>query len=274
MMAMKTITVFLMSMLMIAGSVAASTKDENRMKAAEQAFAEKRYADAKATFENLKDQPQFRDKSYLYLAMIYHETGQVENAMAGLIDFKRYITDKTDVSLIRASENLSEEINKDYNTLDIAIFQQPDQKGVEAGFYDLVFRSEGGLNPAQDARLRLINKVLSQSQSLFGWRSDGTFMRGVIRHFPVRLYDASPMTAEVNGIPIYFRFDFQTRQGLWIPYDIVASEEKPAAAVVYRENIEPITNQAKPPGKSKSRWFILGAVVAAAAAGVAIAASQ
>ena len=96
------------------------------------------------------------------------------------------------------------------------------------------------MNPPQEARLKYINKVLSQSQGLFSWKSDGTFLKGRIMNFPVRMYDTSPMIAEINGVPVYFRFDFQTRQGLWIPGEILTGHEMPAETSSYSETSEPI----------------------------------
>ncbi len=269
---MKKGIMLLAMLLLVFETGAASNKDDNRMKAAEQALSTGKYAEAKATFEDLKDDPQYRQKCYLYLATIYHETGQVENAQASLADFRRYITDKTDVSLMKSAEILEEEMAKNYAALDIAIFDQSDQPGVDPGFYNLLFRSEEGLNPPQEARLKFINKVLSQSQGLFSWKSDGTFLKGRIMSFPVRMFDTSPMIAEVNGVPVYFRFDFQTRQGLWIPGETLGHGQV-KTATVYSETPEPLASPTKPAERQSSKFFLVGAVLAIGA-GIALALSQ
>jgi hypothetical protein len=270
---MKKPLLLLILLLLLFQTGIASKKDDVRMKAAEQALSEGKYADVKAVFEDLKDNPQYRQKCYLYLAMIYHQNGQVENALASINDFKRYITDKTDISLLTASQNLEEEIGKSYDNLEIAIFDQGDKNGVDPGFYNLAFRSDGGLNPAQEARLKFINKIISQSQGLFAWKSDGTFLKGKIKSFPIRLYDTSPMTAEINGIPIYFRFDFQIRQGLWIPSEVIDSAAQARNSTQYQENSEPLINQEKPK-KSHGLTYILIGAAAILAAGIALALSQ
>jgi tetratricopeptide (TPR) repeat protein len=270
---MKKVIIFLALSFLIFETGAASKKDDNRMKAAEQALSSGKYAEAKATFEDLKGDPQYRQKCYLYLAMIYHENGQVENALASLTDFKRYITDNTDVSLLKSAEILDDGLAKNYAALEIAIFDQGDRPGVDPGFYNLIFRAEEGMNPPQEARLKYINKVLSQSQGLMGWKSDGTFLKGRIMNFPIRMYDTSPMIAEINGVPVYFRFDFQTRQGLWIPGEILSGREQTAEPSIYTETSEMPITPAPPAERSSSKLFLIGAA-AAIVAGLAVALSQ
>ena len=128
---MKKGIIFTALLLLIFQTGAASNKDDNRMKAAEQALSTGKYAEARATFEDLKDNPQYRQKCNLYLATIYHENGQVENALSSLADFKRYITDNTDVSLLKSAEILEEGLAKNYASLDIAIFDHGDKPGVD-----------------------------------------------------------------------------------------------------------------------------------------------
>ncbi len=275
---MKKGLLLLTMLLLIFGIAAASTKDDNRIKVAERALSEGKYIEAKATFEDLKDNPQYRQKCYLYLAMIYYQGGQIENSLVSLADFKRYVTEKTDVSLIKASENLNNEIDKNYGVLDVAIFEGTDRSGVDPGFYNLTFKSDGGLNPAQEARLKVINRVLSQSQGLFSWKSDGTFLKGQIRNFPIRMYDTSPMTAEVNGVPVYFRFDFQTQQGLWIPENIIKNQNITADTSLYRESefreSEEIFVQPQKPAGNSKRMLLLFGVAAALVAGIAVAVTR
>jgi hypothetical protein len=270
---MKKIIILLVILTFAPNLVFGSTKNESRMRTAEKALAEKKYADAKAVFEDLKDNPTFREKCYLYLAMIYNETGQIENAQAALADLKRYVTDKTDITILKSSEGIDEEINKHYANLDIAIFDERERPGVDQGFYNLVFRSDGGLSASQEARLKLINKTLSQAQSLFSWKSDGTFLKGTVMYFPIRMFDTEPMTAEINGNPVYFRFDFQTKQGLWIPAELLSHGETIPAAV-YRETSEPVMNRMSNDKKPAKYYMMFGFMAAVMAAGMAIAASQ
>ena len=263
---MKKIVSILMCLLVISGSNAfAASKNDNKMKSAEQAFKEKRYADAKAIFDKLKDKPKYREKSYLYLAMTYYETGWIENALEGLRNFKRYNTDKTDLTLITAAENLKKEISNNFNTLDIAIFSKDGKEGVDPGYYNLLFTAESGLNPAQQARLGIINKVIGQSQGIINWKSDGTFLRGTISYFPIKMYDTTPFTAEVNGVPIFFRYDFQTLQGLWIPYDILENTTAPPPPAAFNDSFDKVYNRGQTTGAGKSKYIIMGA-----AAGVVV----
>lgn len=268
---MRAISLTLLCLFIFTGLAPALSKDDNRMKTAEQAFKEKRYADAKAVFDDLKDKPVYREKSLLYLAMLYYETGQVESSLEGLKDFNRYVTEATDVSLKTSADNLADEINEGFSTLDIAIFDEGEPTGVDPGFYNLVFSSSGGLNPAQESRLGIINKIFAQSQGIFNWKSDGTFLKGRVNYFPVKLYGSEPMTAEINGVPVYFRFDFQTKQGLWIPYDILQQGEMYSAARVLQENPVPVYNQQTMSKNSKSRLVVIGAAVGAVVTAAAIA---
>jgi hypothetical protein len=267
---MKKIIMPLLGILALCSVAAAGGKDENRMKAAEQAMSQRKYTEARATFEDLKDVPRFREKCHLYLAMLYNEQGQVDNAQVELREFERFVTDKTDATLLKSSETLSSEIGDHYGILDIAVFDPGEQAGIDLGYYNLVFRSEGGLSSAQENRLKSINRTLSQAQSLINWRSDGTFLKGKIRNFPVRLYDTSPMIAEVNGVPIYFRFDFQARQGLWIPSDVMESElaDKP---LIIDEGEEAELGATKKDNRSVFKYLMVGIAAAAVGAGVALA---
>jgi hypothetical protein len=272
--AMKKIIPILIAVWLLPALAAAASKDDNRMKAAEKAMSEKRYADAKATFMSLKDSPKYREKCHLYLSLIFYENGQIDNALTALDDFKRYVTDKTDVSLIKTSENLENELDNSYSSLEIAIFDKAEGGGVDPGFYNLSFSSEGGLSPAQEARLRIINKTLSDAQNLFAWKSDGTFLKGKIRNFPIRMYDTSPMTADVNGVPIYFRFDFQTRQGLWIPSSVTGGATASAVGSSYREGSADLFEQPAPKKKNDLKYLLIGAAGVVAGALVGVAASQ
>ena len=82
---------------------------------------------------------------------------------------------------------------------------------------------------------------------------------------------SEPMTAEINGVPVYFRFDFQTKQGLWIPYDILQQGEMYSAARVLQENPVPVYNQQTMSKNSKSRLVVIGAAVGAVVTAAAIA---
>jgi hypothetical protein len=271
MMKMKKMIFTAACLLFIFSPVMSSTRDDNSMTVAEQAFKDKKYSEAKTIFEELKDKPKYREKAYLYLAMIYHETGQVENALSGMKKFQSYITDKTDISLLATAENLNEEIQNNYATLDIAIFSTPDEPGVDPGYYNLRFDSQGGLKPAQEERLTIINRVLSQSQGILNWKSDGTFLKGSIKFFPIKLFETTPLIAEVNGVPVYFRFDFQTLQGLWIPSDILEQQEEGQMTIAFDDNFGSMYQQGDKKNKSNSRLVIIGTAIGAVVTAVAFA---
>jgi DNA-binding SARP family transcriptional activator len=131
---MKKIILILFALWLLPVLAGAVSKDDNRMKAAEQALSDKRYSDAKATIESLKDNPKYRDKCNLYLALILYDNGQIDEALNALSDFKRYTTDKTDASLTKTAENLEKEINSGYSSLEIAIFDNAEGAGVDPGF--------------------------------------------------------------------------------------------------------------------------------------------
>jgi hypothetical protein len=267
---MKKVMIVLISLLLTFDVAVASKKDDTRMKAAEQALSDGKYIDAKTTFEDLKDVPQYRQKCYLYLAMIYNQNGQIDNSRVALNDFGRYTTSSTDLSLIKSAENLKDELDKSYGNLDIAIFPESDKSGITPGAYNLFFRSDGGLSTPQEARLKLLNKILAQSGDLMSWGSDGSFLKGRISNFPIRLFDTTPMTAEVNGVPFLFRFDFQTKQGLWIPNEILGSRFLAGKdSITYRESPEPLKNAIKPKSHFNAKILVIG--IAVIAAGVAVA---
>jgi len=249
----------------------AASKDDNRMETAEQAFKEKSYTDAKAIFNSLKDKPKFRAKCYLYLAMTYYETGFIENTIDCLNKFKSYVTDKTDLTLLTAADNLTNEIESNFSALDIVIFSQEEQKGVDPGYYNLLFLSEGGLNPAQEARLSVINKVVTQSQGILNWQSDGTFLKGTVNYFPVKMFETTPLIAEVNGIPVYFRYDFQTLQGLWIPYDILETSEAPEPSIAFSESFDRAYSQDDSSKSNKSKFVVIGTALGAVITAIAFA---
>ena len=143
---MRAISLTLLCLFIFTGLAPALSKDDNRMKTAEQAFKEKRYADAKAVFDDLKDKPVYREKSLLYLAMLYYETGQVESSLEGLKDFNRYVTEATDVSLKTSADNLADEINEGFSTLDSDSDQRPGDLSLECL---LNLHVAGILQPAQ-----------------------------------------------------------------------------------------------------------------------------
>jgi len=268
---MKKIAIINLALAILwSGAVLASTKDDNRLKIAEQAFKEKRYTDAKIIFTDLKEKSQYRSKSLLYLAMINYETGQIENTLAGLDEFKRYADNRADAPLLGAVDNLTSEIASDFAMLDLAVFDGSGNRTIDPGYYSLAFNSQGGLSPAQEARIKVINKVLAQTQGILSWKSDGTFLNGKIRYFPIKLYDTTPYSAEVNGIPLLFRFDFQTLQGLWIPNDILRKEAQSPTIRSIPENIEPIVEQPPTSRKINSKYLIIGGAAAAILATVAI----
>jgi hypothetical protein len=109
---------------------------------------------------------------------------------------------------------------------------------------------------------------------LFAWKSDGTFLKGKIRNFPIRLYDTSPMTAEVNGVPIYFRFDFQTLQGLWIPSSITEGQKADLSESSYKQSGQAIFEQPAPKKGHGLKYILIGIGGAAIGALIAVAASQ
>lgn len=259
----RTVFICLCLALFLKGAALASTKNDNRIKIAEQAFNEKRYADAKTIFADLQDKSEYRSKSLLYLAMINYETGQIENALIGLDDFRRRADKTADAALIGAADNLSTEISNNFSLLNMAIFDGNGSRSVDPGYYSLNFTSQGGLNPAQEARIKIINKILAQSQGILSWQSDGTFLNGKIRYFPIKLYDTAPFSAEVNGVPLAFRFDFQTLQGLWIPNDILSRETHTAGTRSIPPNIEIPLDQLQPPRKGDSKFLIVGGAAAA-----------
>jgi hypothetical protein len=271
---MKKIILLLIILGILPVFAIAASKDDNRMKAAEQALSDKRYADARSTFESLQDNPKYRDKCHLYLAMILYDNGQIDNALDAIGEFKHYVTDKTDISLVKTSENLENEINSGYSSLEIAIFDKAEGDGVDPGFYNLAFRSEEGLNAAQESRLKIINRTLSDAQNLFAWKSDGTFLKGKIRNFPVRLYDTSPMIADVNGIPIYFRFDFQTRQGLWIPSSVTGGQKASGLESSYKQSNRDIFEQPAPKKGGGLKYVLIGVGGAVLGALIGVAATQ
>lgn len=261
---MKRLILIYLGMIMVFnGAVIASTKNDNRIKIAEQAFYEKRYADARAIFADLQDKSEYRSKSLLYLAMINYETGQIENALIGLDDFRRRADKTADAALIGAADNLSNEISNNFGILNLAIFDGNGSRTVDPGYYSLSFASQGGLNPAQEARIKIINKVLAQSQGILSWQSDGTFLNGRIRFFPIKLYDTTPFSAEVNGVPLAFRYDFQTLQGLWIPNDILSRDTHSASGHSIPPNIDIPLDQLQPPRKNDSKFLIIGGAAAA-----------
>jgi hypothetical protein len=235
------------------------------MKIAEQAFSERRYADAKAIFTDLQDKSEYRSKSLLYLAMINYETGQIENALFGLEEFKRKADKTTDAALFGAADNLSTEISNNFAILNLAIFDGNGSRTVDPGYYSLNFASQGGLNPAQEARIKIINKILAQSQGILSWQSDGTFLNGKIRFFPIKLYDTTPFLAEVNGVPLSFRFDFQTLQGLWIPNDILSKDTGAESSHSISPSIDDIQiDQLRRPRKNDSKPLIIWGAAATA----------
>lgn len=261
---MKNFVVICLGLVVLfEGAIMASTKNDNRIKIAEQAFSEKRYADAKAIFADLQDKSEYRSKSLLYIAMINYETGQIENALIGLDDFRRRADKSADAALLGAADNLTSEISKNFGSLDLAIFDGNGSRVVDPGYYSLNFASQGGLNPAQEARIKIINKILAQTQGILSWKSDGTFLSGKIRYFPIKLYDTAPFTAEVNGVPLSFRFDFQTLQGLWIPNDILSREAEAVTTHSIPENIEHPFEQLQQPRKNDSKFLIIGGAAAA-----------
>lgn len=261
---MKRIILICLSLaIFLAGATLASTKNDNRIKIAEQAFNEKRYADAKTIFSDLQDKSEYRSKSLLYLAMINYETGQIENALIGLDDFRRRADKSADAALIGAADNLTTEISNNFGLLNMAIFDGNGSRSVDPGYYSLNFASQGGLSPAQEARIKIVNKILAQSQGILSWQSDGTFLNGKIRFFPIKLYDTTPFSAEVNGVPLSFRFDFQTLQGLWIPNDILSRESQTASSRSIPPNIDIPLDQLQPPRKSDSKFLIIGGAAAA-----------
>jgi hypothetical protein len=259
----RFVVINLVLAILLGGAAMASTKNDNRIKIAEQAFKEKRYADAKTIFSDLQEKSEYRSKSLLYLAMINYETGQIENAIAGLEDFKRRADNTADAPLLGAADNLAIEISNDFGMLDLAVFDGNGSRTIDPGYYSLNFSSQGGLNPAQEARIKIINKVLAQTQGILSWKSDGTFLNGKIRYFPIKLYDTAPFTAEVNGVPLSFRFDFQTLQGLWIPNDILHREAQSITARTIPENIEAPIDQLHPSSKSDTKFLIIGGAAAA-----------
>ena len=269
---MKKITALTICLFILLGASAlAASKDENRMETAEQAFKEKKYTEAKAIFNSLKDKPKFREKCYLYLSMAYYETGFIENAIDCSNKFNSYVTDKTDLTLITASDNLTLEIETNYSKLDIAIFGKDGQKGIDPGYYNMLFSSESGLNPAQKERLRIINKVISQSQGILNWLSDGTFLKGTINYFPIKMFETTPLVAEVNGIPVYFRYDFQTLQGLWIPFDILETSEAPEPSMAFSESFDRVYSQEESAKGNKSKFIVIGTALGAVITAVAFA---
>jgi hypothetical protein len=259
----KAVILYFALAIFLGGAVMASTKNDNRIKIAEQAFKEKRYVDAKTIFAELQEKSEYRSKSLLYLAMINYETGQIENAIVGLDDFKRKANKSADAALLGAAENLAIEVDNNFGMLDLAVFDGNGSRTIDPGYYSLNFSSQGGLNPAQEARIKIINKILAQTQGILSWKSDGTFLNGKIRYFPIKLYDTAPFSAEVNGVPLSFRFDFQTLQGLWIPNDILHREAQTISTPMIPENTEQPFYHVQQSKKNDYKILIIGGAAAA-----------